>query len=419
MKDFKHLKYLSATKSMKSINQLSRSAYPGNHCPMHTSLAISSRIKGVSTLVIGASECGYYSRNLIETSKYKDDALHWTYMLDENEVIFGCKKGVISALKEMDKEGAKVILVISTCVPEVIGEDIEGIIFEVQNEVDAKVLSVSLGNFKCGSQQPGFWRTLLALGEITESTDKKERVINVLGRSKYEDHIEKPKIIEVLEEDYEIRYIAPDSCIEDFELITKGQLNIVLSPFLTPLAEYLEEKHNMPYFNFHSTYDVFEINDMYSNLFSVLNKDVDKRVLENYNIAKSLQEEVSTLVKDTTYVGGKIGAIQPLPLHTYLSKIGMVPLMVHIEDFYTNDTYHREKLLLQKQDPILCMMINDEYDTQYILDLSPNLVIGDWALRMEQKDKTIKVMDIYGMVGFELTIKLLNKLKEVKQNGTL
>lgn len=415
MKDFKHLKYLSATKSMKAINQLSPAAYPGNHCPMHTSLAIASRVQGVSTLVIGASECGYYSRNLPDSSAYKDDAIHWSYILDENEVIFGCRKGVIEAIKEMDKEGAKVIILISTCVPEVIGEDLEGIIFEVEEEISAKVFSVGLGNFKCGSQQPGFWRTLLAFGGLTEKLETKENVINVLGRSKKEEHIQKPKIIEILEETYTIRYLAPDSSIEDFKLASEGKINIVLSPFLNPLAEMLEEKFNIPYFSFHYSYEVEEIKELYEKLFSYLGKEVDERILENYKKAKLLQEEVKEIVKGINYVGAKVGAIQPLPLHRYFSMLGMTPLMVHIEDFYPTDAIWRKKVLEQQKDPILCMMVNDNSDKEYILSLKPDIIIGDWIGRMEFKYKTIQIMDIYGQCGFELSIHLLNKFKSLKK----
>ncbi len=415
MKDFKHLKYLSATKSMKAINQLSPAAYPGNHCPMHTSLAIATRIKGVSTLVIGASECGYYSRGLPESSDYKEDAIHWSYLLDENEVIFGCRQGIVDAVKEMDKEGAKVILLISTCVPEVIGEDLEGIVFEVEKQVSAKVLSVGLGNFKCGSQQPGFWRTLLAFSSLISERPQKKNVINIMGRSKKEEHIPKSMLINILEENYEIRYLAPDSSIDDFKLANEAVVNIVLSPFLEPLAEFLENEYNIPYFQAHSTYEVEEIKDMYEKLFGILEVEVDSRLLENYELAKELQTEVIELVKGVTYVGAKIMGSQPLPLHRYLSKIGMNPLMVHIEDFYPSDKVWREKLLEENQDPILCMMVNDNSDREYILSLEPELIIGDWAGRIEFREKTIQVVDIYGQCGFELTIKLLNKLKMAKK----
>lgn len=411
MKNFEHIKLLSKSKSMKAINQLSPAAFPGNHCPMHTSLAIASRIKGVSTLVIGATECGYYSRNLVETSEFKEHALHWCYILDENEVVFGCRKGVIQAIKKMESEGAKVILLIFTCVPEVVGEDLDGIVFEVEKDIKAKILGVGLGNFKCGSQQPGFWKTLLAFGQLAKNSVQNKNIINVLGRSKDENHIPKPKIIEILEQNYEIRYVAPNSTVEEFEKINEGLVNLVFSPFLMPLAEFLEVEFGVPFISFHSTYEVEEVKENYEKLFHILEKDIDQRVFEHYEMALNLQNEVTKIVSGKRYVGSKIGAIQPLPFHRYLAKLGMMPLMIHMEDFYTNDTYWREKMLEENQDPLLCMMVNDYSDKEYILALQPDYIVGDWIGRTEFKEKTIQVMHCYGLGGFELTINLLKQMK--------
>ena len=160
MTGIQHLKCLSAVKSMKTIHPLTPAAFPGNHCPMHTALSLGTRIKGVSTLVIGTSECGYYSRNIPITSPYADQSLHWTYILDSKEVVFGFRDGIINTIREMDAAGAKIILLLATCVPELIGEDIDSICYEIQPRIKARLLHIPLGNFKCGSYQPGYWKTL-------------------------------------------------------------------------------------------------------------------------------------------------------------------------------------------------------------------------------------------------------------------
>ncbi|MFV0441560.1 MAG: nitrogenase component 1 [Lachnospirales bacterium] len=400
---------------MKGINQLSSAAYPGNHCPMHTSVAIASKIQGVSTLVIGATECGYYSRNIANSGEFSNDALHWTYILDENEVVFGCRKGIVDSVIEMDKSGAKVILLISTCVPEVIGEDLEGIVFEAKKKVSAKVLYVELGNFKCGSHIPGFWQTLLAFGTLAPKCEKNKNVINVLGRSADEDHIPKPKIIEVLEESYEIKYLAPNSSIEDFEDSTKACVNLVFSPYLNPLAEYLEENHNIPFFAFHNTYSVEDVVKLYKNLYKTLGIELETRLFENYEKAKATQKKISEYVNGLTYIGSKIGAVQPLPFHRYLCTLGLKPIMIHVEDFYPSDTLWREKFLETGIDPMLCMMVNEDVDREYILSQAPELVIGDWLGRIDYKNSTIQVMDTYGRSGFELTLLILEKFENIRE----
>jgi hypothetical protein len=69
---------------------------------MHTTLSLAGRMAGVSTLVIGMPECGTYSKMVIPEPFGKAVELHWVYLLDGNEVVFGCSKSLGEAIKEMD-----------------------------------------------------------------------------------------------------------------------------------------------------------------------------------------------------------------------------------------------------------------------------------------------------------------------------
>lgn len=172
MEELKHLKHLSSVKTNAGVKFLTPAAFPGNHCPMHTALALSSRVKGMSTLVVGTPECGTYSRNIVSGIKSEEGELHWTYILDSNEVVFGCRRGLIRTIKEMDKSGAKAIMIILTCVPEIIGEDIEGIVHEMQPEVSAQLTFVLMAHFKCNSYPSGYWKTLVAFGNLMKKGKK-------------------------------------------------------------------------------------------------------------------------------------------------------------------------------------------------------------------------------------------------------
>lgn len=237
MNKLKYLKKISSIKSNAGIKFLTPAAFPGSHCPLHTALALSADIRGMSTLVVGTSECSTYSRDVVKKSKYSGEALHWMYVVDSSEVVFGCRRGVIEAIKEMDKEGAEAIMVILTCVPEVIGEDIEGIIYEAQPQVKARLSSVLMGHFRCNSHPSGYWKTLLAFGGMMEKRDVNHNVINILGRSIDEDHIPMPELLVSLKKKgFHLRMLAPRSDIKDFMEATDGKLNIIISPYMNPLA---------------------------------------------------------------------------------------------------------------------------------------------------------------------------------------
>ena len=418
MTGIKHLKCLSAVKSMKTIHPLTPAAFPGNHCPMHTALSLGARIKGVSTLVIGTSECGYYSRNIPISSPYADESLHWTYILDSKEVVFGFRDGIIDSIREMDAAGAKIILLLATCVPELIGEDIDSICYEIQPQIKARVLHIPLGNFKCGSYHSGYWKTLKKLGMVTEKAPIKTKTVNILGRSVLEDHIPMPEIVSVLKQNQvPLRFLSPDSSLEDFISAGDAQMSISLSPFMNPFAEYLKEEHDVPFISLHDVYRVKEINKVYTILEDHLKLNIVPNMKDLEKKADLLQTQMAVQLNNTSFIMANIGALQPLPLSVYFSELGMSPIMIHMEEYYPSDTKWKESLLTRDENPILCLMLNEHADKTIIEELCPDIVIGDWGGRSQTKPPTLPIMDFYGQVGYERTISLLSRITTIQSKS--
>lgn len=411
MTSIKHLKCLSAINSMANIKQLTPAAFPGNHCPMHTALSLGSRIKGVSTLVIGAAECGYYSRNVPLASPYVGQGAHWSYILDSKEVVFGFRKGLIDAIKEMDRFGAEVLLLLATCLPELIGEDIKSICHEIQPEIKARLITIPLGNFKCGSHQSGYWKTLLAFSELVVKTEKKIRTVNVLGRSVMEKNISMPELLASLNQSgISCRFLAPDSSLDDFLSAGDASLNIVLSPFMNPLAVQMEKEHSIPFVSLHELYHIKDIEKAYSQIDRILGTAVAKESENQRQQTKKLQKKAAVQLKGLSFISANSGALQPLPLSLFLAELGMSPIMVHMEEFYPTDTQWKEKLLAYNHNPIICLMLNEEADEPIIDALCPHFVFGDWGGRNKDNALTVPLQDLYGQVGYERTVVLLERI---------
>ena len=134
-------------------------------------------------------------------------------------------------------------------------------------------------------------------------------------------------------------------------------------------------------------------------------KDLKKR-------AKILQQKAAELLKGHHYIMTHIGALQPLPLSIYLSKLGASPIMINMEEFYPSDAVWREKMIEADADPILCLMLNEHMDQPIIEALCPNMIIGDWGGRSGEEIPTVQVLDFYGQVGYERTIALLSRVIE-------
>lgn len=115
------------------------------HCPMDFILENSLYFKDLSTLVIGTNECTFYSRLIVKST---DKALHYAYMLDDRDIIFGCNDKIITCIKQMLNEGAKNIIILPTCIPNVAGLNIDECIEQIDIKDDENLFFLSIPHFK-------------------------------------------------------------------------------------------------------------------------------------------------------------------------------------------------------------------------------------------------------------------------------
>ncbi len=418
MNELAHLKRLAAVKTNAGIKFLTPAAFPGNHCPLHTALALSSNIEGMSTLVVGTAECATYSRNVIYKSEHRDSGLHWVYVLDSNEVVFGCRKGLTEALRAMSEAGARAIMLIFTCVPEVIGEDGESIVHELQPELEAKLCFVALGHFKCNSYPSGFWKTLDAFGGLIEPLTTEPKSINVLGRAPKEEHIPMPQLLaELGKKGFLLRMLAPGSRMEDFTAAADARLNLVLSPYMNPLAERMEDELGIPYIGLHEVYSVTQIDAIIERLARELSIDWKDSFAAARVEALAQEERAREALGEVSYITTPRNPMQPLPLASYLSEFQMKPLLLHMEDFYPADRRHARELLAKHENPLLCHMVNDKADAAVLERLEPALALGEIYEGTSKIPEVPYLYELYGQAGYERTTRLLSRMLAVREDG--
>ncbi|MDF2921559.1 MAG: nitrogenase molybdenum-iron protein [Paenibacillaceae bacterium] len=412
MNELGHLKRLSSVKTNAGAKFLTPAAFPGNHCPLHTTLALSAKVRGMSTLVVGTPECGTYSRNVIRRSRNKEGGLHWMYILDAQEVVFGCREGLIQALREMDQAGAKAIMMILTCVPELIGEDAEGIMHELQPQIGARLAYVAMGHFKCNSYPSGFWKTLAAFGSLMEpAKSASAQTVNVLGRSPDEDHIPMPSLLAELErKGFRLRMLAPGSDFADFEAAPDARLNLVLSPYMNPLAKQMSEQLGIPYVSLHEKYDPAGIDGLLDQIADLLGFRWEGEFAAAREQVLTLQDQVRQTMGGASYIIGRIGALTPLPLAGYLDLLGMKPLLLHMEEFFPDDRVWAKDLLARGHDPLICHMVNEPADIPVLKRFRPDFFFGKPLQPGEDLPGLAYMFDLYGRAGHERTALLLSNL---------
>jgi nitrogenase molybdenum-cofactor synthesis protein NifE len=406
----KHLKRLSAVKSNTGIKFLTPAVSPGNHCPMRIATVNVENIKDLSSLLVGMPECTTHSRLFSPKPEGRHGELHWLYVLDAQEVVFGCRDGLIAALRKMDKAGAKAILMIVTCVPELIGEDIQAILNEVQPELSAHVTFVMLGQFKNISYPPGSWKTMEALATLMDGKETDSNRVNVLGRAPEEEHIPLSTLLPALtRRGLALRCLAPGASLKDFQSAPDAALNLVVSPFMQPLAAKMEREFGVPYIALHTLYDVESIDRAYTALAERFAFSWDGVFEKERQDALALQNQAVERLKGLRYVFCPRIDI-PLPLAVYLTGLGMEPLILHLEEYYPEDRDYAKELSAMGHNPWVCRMVNAEADLPVLEKLAPDLCFG----YLPDPGKTIPcvpdLFDFYGQVGYARTSHLLKRI---------
>jgi nitrogenase molybdenum-iron protein alpha chain len=129
----------------------------GSICLLLVALAILDSLPETVVLIHGAVGCGScaHSQNANTRSGgaarfgQAKDAIWLSTALNEVDVITGAEPKLRAAIKEADRRyRPKTIAVVSGCVPGLIGDDIDGVIGEVQSQVTARLVPVHCEGFK-------------------------------------------------------------------------------------------------------------------------------------------------------------------------------------------------------------------------------------------------------------------------------
>lgn len=403
---------LSKLKSSAGVKFLSPAVMPGTHCPMRIASVITSDISGLSTLLVGMPECTIHSRLFSPFPEGDSGELRWLYVLDGNEVVFGCRKGVIEALKEMDAAGARAIMVIATCIPELIGEDIEAIIYEVEPEIKAKVTSVMLGQFKNVSYPPGTWKTMASLCNLMDKKKMNRKVVNVLGRDPKEAHTPMPHLIQWLSnQGITLRHLAKGADLEAFLNAPDACMNLVISPYMAPLASEMKKKFNMPYWSLHVAYNPNTIRTLYDEICEQLELPYFPDLEGLYGEVIEVESKLRLLLDGKTFIMGPRIDLT-MPQTQYYTSLGMKPLLIHLEEYYPEDSIVKDALLDLDIDPYICRMVNEEVDIETIKSINPDICFGNFHKSYMPLVVIDNMFDFYGQIGYERTLSLLNHIQK-------
>ena len=187
------LKKLRDVKKIKDVEPLSNALFPGYHCPLMGAMLTIKEIEDAIMMVIGPDECTYYTK--MATSRMRGVGMTGavgasggsegnivSLVLDGHDVTFGCKEKLEEAFEELVEEyQPKTVFLITTCVVEVIGDDIDSLAEVFEEKYNFPVKVVHAENFKTDDHLPGIQDTMTVCINLMEKQECNGS-INVLGQ---------------------------------------------------------------------------------------------------------------------------------------------------------------------------------------------------------------------------------------------
>ncbi len=407
--EFKFLNRLSEINNNTGVKFLHRAASPGSHCPLHMALAAIGSIRGVSSLVVGMAECGYYSRFVAGSPYGKEGELHYTYELDSNEVVFGCRKGLKKALLQMSREGAQVIVIILTCVPALIGEDMASILEEAEPHMTAKAVFIDGAHFKRNGYQSGFSNTLEQLVQAMDKKPGESRSVNFFGTARGEEF----KLLKdiVVQNGYEINEYVRGFSMDDLCRSGEAVLSIILNQKMLKAGKALS-KAGIPYVCMAGRYTAEDIAKGYEEIFQILSLKECGRLWEKKEFLQDCIRKTKDKLLNIPYIA-TYPEFDTLPAALFLCELGMMPELLHVEEFDEDSFSYKEGINALGKDPYITYITDGALISKAFGEVCHLLSLG--SCQGLKEDNIISDSALAGMsslCGFERSIELLSLILE-------
>lgn len=402
---------LNEVNENEDIKSLSYAIFPGTHCPLFGVAMIASFIEDLVVLVAGTQECTYYVKDFAyQRQKGKDN--FYSVVTNKHDITFGCERKIKDVITEIDKKfKPKAIMIVSTCVLELIGEDFRALGKSIENEVNAKILVVPTEHFKCNSHIPGMERALEELTVLMEKCKIEENSVNILGHRQH--GVENTELIKLLiSEGININSVIPSKCtIEQLKAAPKAKLNIVTDFVALPMARNMENKFGIPYVYFDKHLSLERIKNSYKKIEEILSINLLDKLRHKEKELISLIEEAKNILKGKTFIYGNT-PMMALEVSSFLCDLGLKPILIQVRELYENDAIYIQEIKKYKFNPYISKIANIA-PMQYVYDeLKPNFYLGHENPMNLAKRNIVQVTldEVTKKLGYEIPIDAIKKI---------
>lgn len=348
--------------------------------------------------------------------------------MNENDTIFGA----IDRLRETilhtyETYHPKAIFVTSSCVSGIIGEDIDGLVDELSDELPIPLMSAHCEGFKSRIWASGFDIVDHAVLQGIVKPPKEKRN-TIVFKNFFESH--RPQITELFGRfGYRPQFIYSNSTVEELEHLSEASATVAICGTLgNYMGNALEELYGVPY--------IRTINPMGVTGFETWLRGIAEALgfseeAERY-IAEQRAEYLPKIEKEKQGLEGKRAVIGMGPGYTYeiarvLQELGMV--VEHAAAWHFDFKYENGEVppamdyLLETSPNNIELSIADQqnYEIMNILNtVKPDVYFsrhpGTTVWAMKQGFSAVYVADEYMAFGYEGTLRLIRAIKDALTN---
>lgn len=407
-------KPLSDIQSDEDIIQLSHAIFPGTHCPLFGALMAASYLKDLAVLNIGTEECTFYGKDFSRIRQGGKD-LVFSLVTHKNDITFGLEEKVSKAVHDIITTfSPKAVLLISTCVVELIGEDVGAMAKALTHTHRLPILFVKTEHFKCNSHMPGLSDTMAAFATVMSPMTMQANHVNLLGH-RFEGFYETELAKLLTKHGIHIHMSIPSACtIDQLQEAGSACLNIVTDFTALPLAKAMEEKLGQPYVVFERMVHPRRILESYHALEHALGINLADDIRSLYDSCLDYMAVLRPQLEGKSFVYGN-APVKALECADFLSELGMTPLWIQMRELYDDDAAYKAALMEKGHDPKISRIANIvPMRTVYDL-LKPHFYVGH-----ENPMELIK-RHIYQLtfdkeasgLGFQLPLAILQRIEKV------
>ena len=348
--------------------------------------------------------------------------------MDENDTVFGAEKTLRNIIVHTyETYHPKAIFISSSCVSGVIGEDIDSLVSELQDEFDIPVISIHCEGFKSRIWASGFDISDHAILQgIVKPPKEKRQVINF--KNFFESH--RKQITNLFAEfDVGVQFLFANSTVEELEHLSESLATVCICGTLgTYLGNALEELYKVPY--------IRTINPMGVIGFEAWLREIGKVIDKSQKVEAYIEKQraiylpqIEEVVKE---LKGRRAVIGMGPGYTYeisrvLQEFGIEVVWAaawhydyqyddnHVPpalDYLEQNSPNNIKLSVADQQNYEVLNILNEYKPDLYFSRHPGSTV--WAIK--QGITAVFVADEYMVFGYEGALRFAKAIVDALKN---